>query len=1313
VTQVHFEQRLLNIQEAVSALVQNHGSLKRGFSSLSQQANRIIEEIDFYQNNKNIQQFEDLNKYFITDKNKIQNLDDTEKACIFITARYRTGSSYLYSLFSSLKNTVAFLEPLHPNLLDIIDKDKNWHETHKLIASHTFKSKYFNEYKSLDVSCLSSLYKDYFSYRKILASASDGYDELKDYLGFILASVPEKLKVLQFNRVDYRLGWLKFNFPQALIVNLRRNPRDIYASYVNSHLKRKGIGVQQKKIEFNPDDNIGYLYHLDEYINVLDRYSIIPINSIEKLNDYEKVYLLNKLSNLWADNFADLVIEYENLIDNPVSILRMIVSQIKGFKLNFATEIIEARKDRVNVWQNYHAEAWFQACESKCDRILEQRLSSPLSQKFTLMTPAELEQTQVLLHQSRKELEQFKSQMRHTETLLTQSPVQVQQIPEKVKQKISTDTPSPLIVIDGIFFQLYKTGIARVWRSLLEEWSKKAFSQHILLLDRAGTAPKIPGIQYRTVPPYDYGSTDADREMLQQVCDQEGADLFISTYYTTPLSTPSVFMAYDMIPEVLEWDMNNPMWQEKHRAIQQASAYLAISENTARDLVRFFPEISSELVRVAACGVKSSFYPANLEEVNSFRTKYGISKPYFMLVVTGGGHKNTNLFFQAFTQLYSKQGFDIVCTGNRPLLAPELRAYSSGSVVHMLQLSDEELRLAYSGAVSLVYPSKHEGFGLPVLEAMACGCPVITCPNASIPEVAGKAALYVNDTDINGLANALCEVQKPDVRNSLIAAGLEQAKKFSWVKMAEIVSSVLIEATLLPLNLNDINLIIFPNWSQPEESLGIELGRVIKMIGTHPDKNHITLLIDTSNTSEEDANLFLSGVAMNLLMQEDLDVTEGAKISLVGHLAEVQRKSLLHRLHARIILENENREVIAQTIALVGAERIPSYSIESIRDIRVIDSNPIVKPAKGWSKVKSVQGKPRIDVVLQAYGLHGWSLWRGWTNVLQQQGLLNRVFAPIADWGSQEPKQDDGLFEYLKHPEADIMLLLGFDWHSQSLHNTQKWQERFHQAPIQKIAIFQESYSAKVVQNSRTWQQQLSQVLATTISCIDAIVCNHEPDVRFLQEQENISLPIIFLPFAIDPNIFKVNVPFEERLNRAAFRGNISPYFSEETYSLRRQFLEVLVKHDYVDLFPFQYGSSDPSDFLTLDGVYRYVTQLNAYRLHLNLPSISTTITARPFEIMACGGVLLQNKVIGEQSNQLFQDGKHLVYYDSENPEDLIGKINYLIDNPEVAKGIAVEGHKLCYEQHTLLNRIQAILEWLGINYDVHNRSQAVASHEE
>ncbi len=489
------------------------------------------------------------------------------------------------------------------------------------------------------------------------------------------------------------------------------------------------------------------------------------------------------------------------------------------------------------------------------------------------------------------------------------------------------------VLVDGVFFQLYKTGIARVWKSLLEEWVNNGFAKHIVVLDRAGTAPKIPGVRYRLIPSYDYNATDADREILQQVCDEEGADLFISSYYTTPTTTPSVFMAYDMIPEVMGWDMNSAMWQVKHQAIQNASGYLAISENTARDLVRFFPEIPLESVKVALCGVTDNFSPASQQEVNSFKTKYGISKPYFM-IVSIGGYKNTILFLEAFALLNSKQAFDIVCTGGS-LLDEQLRAYTSSSTVHMLQLSDEELVIAYSGAVALVYPSKYEGFGLPVLEAIACGCPVITSPNASLPEVAGKAALYVQNDDIEGMANALCEVQKPSIRNSLIAAGLEQAKQFSWSKMAKIVSSTLINTTLLSLNLREINLIVFPDWLQPEELLGLELQRVLSAIATHPDRTQITLLIDTSNISSEDAELLLSGVTMNLLMEEDLDISEGLEISLISNLADIQWKALLSRLTARIILESENKQALAQ----VKAQNLSSYNLDSFIELALHSSH--------------------------------------------------------------------------------------------------------------------------------------------------------------------------------------------------------------------------------------------------------------------------------------------------------------------------------------------------------------------------------------
>ena len=486
--------------------------------------------------------------------------------------------------------------------------------------------------------------------------------------------------------------------------------------------------------------------------------------------------------------------------------------------------------------------------------------------------------------------------------------------------------PSPQIIIDGVFFQLYQTGIARVWKSLLEKWANTDFADHILVLDRAGTAPKIPGIRYRTVAVYNYNDTDVDRQMLQQVCNEEGAELFISTYYTTPIDTPSVFMAYDMIPEVVGADLSLPMWQEKHKGINHASALIAISKNTAQDITKFLPNMSLDSISVAHCGVDPLFSPASDAEINTFKYRYGINNLYFLLGSLSG-YKNSILFFKAFAQLANKQGFDVVVTGADNQLPPEWRQYTAGCTVHSLQLTDEELRLAYAGAVALVYPSKYEGFGMPLIEAMACGCPVITCANGSIPEVAGEAAIYVNDDDVEGMTNAIYEVQKPSVRDTLFSAGLQQAKQFSWSEMANTVSSVLINTTLLRLNLKEHNFIIFPDWSQPEESVGLELQEVIETLSTHPNREKTTLLIDTSNINVEDAELFLYSVAMNLFMNEDSDITEELEIALVGDLADMQWKALLPRIQARIILRYENQEVLEKSFV----QKLPHLEIEKFK----------------------------------------------------------------------------------------------------------------------------------------------------------------------------------------------------------------------------------------------------------------------------------------------------------------------------------------------------------------------------------------------
>lgn len=141
-----------------------------------------------------------------------------------------------------------------------------------------------------------------------------------------------------------------------------------------------------------------------------------------------------------------------------------------------------------------------------------------------------------------------------------------------------------------------------------------------------------------------------------------------------------------------------------------------------------------------------------------------------------------------------------------------------------------------------------------------------------------------------------------------------------------------VEVSLLPFNLRSINFIIFPDWSKSEVSLGAELEEIIRVLAAHPEKTKIALLIESSKISEEEAHLILCGIALNLLMKEDLDVTTGPEISLLGQLYEVQWKALLPRIYGKVILENENIKT------LPNVESISSYTLDEVSNKRIVQT---------------------------------------------------------------------------------------------------------------------------------------------------------------------------------------------------------------------------------------------------------------------------------------------------------------------------------------------------------------------------------------
>jgi len=361
----------------------------------------------------------------------------------------------------------------------------------------------------------------------------------------------------------------------------------------------------------------------------------------------------------------------------------------------------------------------------------------------------------------------------------------------------SRATGAGTVVVDGVIFQLQQGrpfGISRLWLSMLLELGKLPIGRRIILLDRGGTAPDIPGIRKRKVDAYNIGNAQNEAITLDTLCAEEQAGLFLSTYYTFTSSTPALLMLYDMIPERFDTvgpDAPNPEWRDKYYAIMNSTSFAAISQSTARDLATFYPEAAQRPLTVVPCAVSADFRPHSPEEIAAFKAANGIDRPYFLLVGRRDPHKNAALFFHAFAQLPDRERYGIVMAGGGNTLEPELRELAGPAAGYAGFFSDQDLSLAYSGAIALVYPSLYEGFGLPILEAMRSGCPVITCQNSSLAEVAGSAALYVGEYNAEEMAQALLSVQQSAVRSYLIKRGLERARHFSWQKSAELLTDVI------------------------------------------------------------------------------------------------------------------------------------------------------------------------------------------------------------------------------------------------------------------------------------------------------------------------------------------------------------------------------------------------------------------------------------------------------------------------------------------------------------------------------------------
>lgn len=227
------------------------------------------------------------------------------------------------------------------------------------------------------------------------------------------------------------------------------------------------------------------------------------------------------------------------------------------------------------------------------------------------------------------------------------------------------------------------------------------------------------------------------------------------------------------------------------QTLKKVDKIIAVSENSKRDISRYL-KIPEDKIRVIYNGKDERFEPLNRREIDGFREKYNLNFPFILYVGVLQPRKNIPTLIKAYYKL-KKFGIKhkLVISGKKGWRYEEIfktagKLNLQNDVIFTGYILLEELPKLYNAADLFVFPSLYEGFGLPPLEAMACGTPVITSNRGALPEVVGDAGIMVDHYDVDGLAKAMLKVLSDDgLRQDMSGKGLERAKMFSWEKCAK------------------------------------------------------------------------------------------------------------------------------------------------------------------------------------------------------------------------------------------------------------------------------------------------------------------------------------------------------------------------------------------------------------------------------------------------------------------------------------------------------------------------------------------------
>ena len=275
---------------------------------------------------------------------------------------------------------------------------------------------------------------------------------------------------------------------------------------------------------------------------------------------------------------------------------------------------------------------------------------------------------------------------------------------------------------------------------------------------------------------------------------KQNFDIFHPTYYDSYFlkyigKKPFVLTIYDMIHETYPelFSADNKIARQKKILAQKAEKIIAISENTKKDIIKFIG-INEDKILVIHLGNSINRQENNLK-INTDLLKK-LPEKYILFVGNRASYKNFDNFSKALIPLFKiNKKLNAVCAGGGEFSDKEINFFKTFNITDKFRqysVNDSDMTLLYKNALVFVFPSLYEGFGLPILEAFNCGCPVAASNRGSLPEIAGNAAVYFNPEDISSITDAINNIIADDgTKEKMKKNGFEQLKKFSWEKTAE------------------------------------------------------------------------------------------------------------------------------------------------------------------------------------------------------------------------------------------------------------------------------------------------------------------------------------------------------------------------------------------------------------------------------------------------------------------------------------------------------------------------------------------------